>query len=102
MYIVWMLLCVSLAQGIEVNHSYRNASCVANCSPRSNALYVAGLESIPFAYYDANEGHFKGIDVSLVRTVASKLGKSLLLHIVSVNESDSTGAKSIFGLLTNR
>lgn len=48
----------------------------------SDALRVAGTASRPSVYFDAKNGSLKGVEVSLIKTIAEKLQLPLLVNVI--------------------
>lgn len=100
MYHVKFLLCALLVRDITSLPLFLNSTDQTHSSMKPNALYVAGVASIPFVFYVANTGNLEGIDISLVQTVASKLGTMMFIDVVAANKSDP--AKVLIDSLGNR
>lgn len=49
-------------------------------------LHVAGISSNPFVFYDAVSGNLKGFDVSLITTVANKLGMPISINVLAADD----------------
>lgn len=75
---------------------------VADNRLESTGIHVAGFTSSPFAYYDAVKDKLKGIDISLVTTVAVKLKLSMFVHLIGADKSESSNTQSAVDVLVNR
>lgn len=64
-----------------------DASRTANQSEKFRTIHATGIMLAPFAFYDAKGGKLRGIDISLVQTVASKLEKSSIVQVLGLNKS---------------
>lgn len=60
---------------------------IARKSSAPHPLRVARFSSVPFAYYDKTKGHLKGIEVSLLKTVAGKL--KMPMEVLEINGSET-------------
>lgn len=87
------------SNAVQVKTAERQCSLFdsSSVSWNSNPLHVAGVESAPFAYYDVGRGVWKGIDISLITTVAAKLIKPMFVHVPDAPEPgpQSLGLKAI-------
>lgn len=53
-------------------------------------IFLPHAICLPFVYFDARTGNLKGIDVSLVHTVAEKLQLSLLVNVINTSSIQSS------------
>lgn len=87
-------------------HPKRSSRCtILNVSDSQKksavSLHAAGMALVPFAYYDESKGEMKGIDVSLITTLAEKLELTLSLDVLETNKSENAHQSGI-GFLNNR
>lgn len=82
--------------------SMLNVSSLADMRKESTTLHAMGIASVPFAYYDGRRGYLKGVDISVVKTVAEKLNASLFVHVFVANETEYLNIQSAIDPLVNR
>lgn len=74
------------SNAVQVRHGRCSLVDISCAKKHSNRLSVAGVESAPFAYYDTGRGNWKGIDISLITTVAKKLVKPMFVQVLTASE----------------
>lgn len=67
--------------------NFTESSVGSNWKKGKVSLHVEGITSHPFAYFDANDGKPKGIDISLMKTLAEKLQVSTLINFIDAHHS---------------
>lgn len=66
-------------------------------------LHAAGTVSAPFFHNDGDNGTWKGIDVSLITTLAEKLKLTLRIDVLGTNKLETLNSpQSAIGFLLNR